>query len=437
MANIPEGQLVEFPGFPYGIDNLSKETGVKANALREAMNIDLDDEGRPSRRQGYELVTAGNVHSLVEAFGFLFGVMDGELTAFDPDNGMAETVLATGFSDEQYLSYAELGERLWFTHPLRNGMITVNQDVVPIWPAAPAQPTVSANTTGGALAGDYQVVVTVRDEYGRESGGTMATLVTVAANGGVLLQGLPSLAGTGQNLRLYMTRANEDELYFIRDIPAGTTQLLVGASTYGKHLDEAQQWLQPMPPGQAIAYGAGRLWIARGDTLYYSLPMRYGAMPPDNYIKMTGDITLLAPVGDADNAGIYVAAGKRTLYLSGPDPKTMQMIVARPAGAVSGTYHRVHTSTFLSSLPELPATSAALWMSSDGVFCLGLPGGQIKPLTQARLRMTEDAERGAVLVREEDGLNQVVASVSGGTNPRAAASDELVGTIYRGGIVVD
>lgn len=435
MANIPEGRMVELPGFPYGIDNLSQETGVKANALREAVNVDLDEEGRPRRRRGYERALTGNFHSLTEAFGYLFVVKDGQLLAYD--EGMNTTVLASGFAEEQHLAYAQLGERLWFTTPNRTAMITAALAVLPIWPECPPQPQFSTQADiGGLRAGAYQVVLTARDGLGRESGATIAVLVQVPDNGAILIDNLVALPPR-QNYRIYMTRADEDELYFARDVPIGMTSMMIGVTPLTKHLDDGQQWLRPMPAGQAICYSAGRLWVARGQYLYYSEPLRYGAMGLDNYIRMAPDITMLAPAGEAENAGMYVGVGKRTLYLSGPAPQTMQMIVARPAGVVMGTYRKVHTSLFLSSMPDLPPTTAALWLSSDGVLCLGLPGGQVKPITQTRMKMTEDANRGALMLRNEDGLNQVTASLEGGVHPRAAASDQLTGTIYRGGIAVD
>ncbi len=435
MASRTENSFISYPGFPYGLDNLSKENGVQQNALRVAVNIDLDDAGRPRRRKGYVRLDTGIFHSATEAFGYLFVIKDGSLLGYDEN--LSPTTLVEGLGDDLPLSYATLGERLFWTNGQAIGVITINFAAIPIWPATPAQPAVSIQgQIGGLRAGDYQVALTARDNYGRESGSTMATLVSVPEGGGILLNPLPFVPA-GHTLRLYMSHTDEDRLYLARDIPDGLTQLLVGVSLLSKELDEVQQWIEPMPSGQVMGYAAGRLWVARGPVLFYSEPFRYGAMLPDNYIRMSSDITMIATAGEADATGLYVGTAGRTVYLAGPDPKAMQMTIARQAGAVAGTFRKVHTSLFLSSLPNLPETTAALWMSGDGVFCLGLPGGQVKPLTQTRMQMTENAEHGAIMLRQAEGLNQVVASVQGGVSPRAAASDELVGTIYRGGIAID
>lgn len=425
--------MVEFPGFPRGIDNLNEENALGAGSLREAVNVDLDDKGRPSRRAGYLRVKTGAYHSAFSADAdTLFAVADGVLTAFDAD--LAPVALRTDMG-ESPVSYAAAGVMVYWSNGVDAGVITPSLSLLPMWPAPPAQPAVAAATVGGLAEGEYQVILTVKDSYGRESGGTLAAMLSIPEGGGIQLSSLPNLADY-PTLCAYVTTPGGEVFYHARDIDMGTATVIIGVGQRGRDLG-TRQWWRPMPPGQAVAFAAGRLWVANGPYLYFSEPMAPGAMLADNYFKLAPHVDLLAPVGEGPNTGLFVGAGKRTLYLTGPDPKTMNLLIARPAGAVPGTYCSTHTSSFASSMPDLEQTTAALWLSSDGVFCLGLPGGRTIPLTQRRVSVTQDAEHGAVMVREDAGANNFVASLQGGTPSRAAASDQLVGTVYRGGIAVD
>lgn len=431
MANIPDKNLVEFPGFPRGLDNLSEENAVGPGALREAVNVDLDGNGRVSRRSGYTRVKTGPFHSVFSADSeALFAVADGTLTAYD--SNLAATPLRTEMG-EAPVSYAVAGMQLFWSNGADIGAVSIGSlATMEVWPQTPAQPAVAVAAVGGLAEGEYQIALTVKDAYGRESGATLAAMLSVPEGGGIQLSSIPNLPDY-PTLRVYVTTPGGEIFYHARDIDMGTATLIIGVGQRGRELG-SRQWWQPMPAGQAMAFAAGRLWVASGPYLYYSEPMAPGAMLPDNYIKLSPHVDVLAPVGEGPNAGLFVGAGKRTLYLTGPDPKTMNMLIARPSGAVPGTYHATHTSAFAEAIPNVEASTAALWLSADGVFCLGLPGGRVLPLNQRRMATTTDAERGAILHREDAGANQFVASVQGGTSPRAAASDQLVGTVYRGGI---
>lgn len=432
MANIPDKNMAEFPGFPRGIDNLSEENAVGAGALRQAVNVDLSSEGRPSRRKGYTRVATGHFHSLFSDQDRMYAVVDGVLTAFDED--LNQTPLQTDLGEVE-VSYAAIASAVYWTTPAGNGVITPSGAAAPIWPANPPPPALQAAPIGGLAPGLYQVVVTARDAYGRESGAGLAQQIELPAAGGLQLTGFPALPGY-VSYCVYMTPTNGDVFYHVRDVPIGVTVVIIGDLPSGRALG-ARQWWTPMPAGQAIAAVNGRLWVGSGPLLWFSEPMAYGAMAPNSYIRFAADVTLVAPAGEGPESGLFVAAGKRTLYLSGPDPKTMNMTIARPSGAVPGTFMNVHTSAFSDSLPDLPQVTAAMWLSADGVFCLGLPGGRVLPLTNRKVTTHVDAERGAVMVRDDDGDNRFVSALRGGTLNRAAATDQVVGTIYRGGIEVN
>lgn len=428
------GQPIEDGGFPRGLDNLHREDSLPRGALRAAVNVDLDANGKPARRRGYERVITGQAHSLASCFDCLLAVVDGTLTAFDTQFEAVATI-ATGLT--RPLSHAQSAHRAFWTDGLQLRSFDMTLLDAPAWPPTPGWPQgFEVQPMGGLPAGSYQVAITAVDVVGRESGAGRALLVEgVEHNGGILLQGLPN-PPEAVTLRVYVTDTNGTVLRLVGEASPGSPAYLVAWGPRGQSLEGENQWLEPMPAGQAMCFHAGRLWVASGRVLCFSEPMRPGAMLPDNRITFGEDITLLAPAGTGPDAGLYVAAGKRTLYLAGPNPKEAPLSVARATGAVAGTQRAVHTSVFGGVYESLPQTQASVWVSTDGVFCLGLPGGSIVPMTERRVVLPRNADSGATLLRQDGGLSQVVTSLSGGDATTASASDKLVGTIYRNGIAV-
>lgn len=431
------GNPIEYKGFPLGIDNLHREDSLPFGALREAINIDLDYQGKPSRRRGKQRVLEGEVHSITALpQGGLAAVVDGDLNVYSIDDPTAPALVTTVVADigDRTLSWGHTPHRSFWTDGASLRMLTAAFQDDEAWPRVPGWPaTADPMSAGGLAAGDYQVVLTSVDNAGRESGAGRAFLVSsVPEGGGILLSGLPD-PPEARFLAVYVTAANDDVLHLVAMATPGDAYMITGGDR-GRVLEPQQQWLEPMPAGQALCVCMGRLFVAQGRTLYFSEPTRYGAMLPDNRITFGENISLLAPTGSGPEAGLYVAAGRRTMYLAGGNPKEAPLTVARAVGAVPGTSILVHTSAFSSAFKDLPPNQASVWISADGVYCLGLPGGSILPLTEKRLVLPLNATDGATMLRTDDGLSQIVTSLSGGDTNTAGATDKLVGTIYRGGI---
>lgn len=427
------GQPLEYGGFPRGLDNLHREDSLPAGSLRAAVNIDLDANGRPARRRGMQRVLEGsNVHSATSAFGLVFAVVDGSLLALNGDTYDTVATIATGIG--RTVQYAHTPHRTFWSDGVRLRSFDLTLLDTVAWPSAPGgAASYSVVAQGGLATGSYQVAITQVDVFGRESGAVRAVQVDdVGINGGILLSSLPN-PPEAVALRIYATDVNGDVLRYVGEAMPGSPSFLVAWGPRGQTLE--LQWLEPMPAGQAMCFHMGRLFVASGKVLYFSEPLRYGAMLPDNRITFAEDITLLAPVGSGPEAGLYVAAGKRTFYMGNGTPKETPLSVARATNAVPGTFQKIHTSA-VTAYENLAPAMAAVWVATDGVVCLGLPGGNILPMTERRVALPREASSGATLVRNDAGLSQVVTSLSGGDGDIAGASDKLVGTIYRNGIAV-
>lgn len=442
MAGVAGGELVTLPGWPGGINNVDKEHAVVAvptrdggtPCVREAENVDFDNQGKVRRRDGYaRVITGDHVHSLWSHPDLSFGlfVKGGVLTAFDAE--LNETVIETGISDIHPLSYATVNGSVYWSSRKQHGRVTPQLTAAPFALASPiGQPAVSAAATGGLQGGTYQVAMTYIGPGGEETGTSLAVLVDVADGGGVQLSAIPQPTDLSMlAVRIYMTGANGDVLYHARDIPVGMTSTTLGARPLGKPLET--QWLQPMPPGQIVRIQNGRALVASGNVLWWSAPFRYGYRNmARNYIRFKTDITLLAPVGDGDSAGRYVASGARTYWISGADPSAASQAIAHPYGAVPGTHIEVPATV----LGLETSGRVAFWLADNGIPCAGLPGGQVLPLTDQRW-VAPLSERGTAFLRERDGARHIVMGLGGQTRNGLRTTDRAVATVTRNGITLD
>lgn len=442
MAGVSGKELVTLPGWPAGINNVDKEHAVLGvptrdggvPAARIAENIDFDNEGKVARRRGYAMAIAGeNVHSLWSHPELDYGlfVRAGSLIAFD--EGLNETVITTGLSNIHPLSYDTVNGTVLWSSRIAHGRITAAKAAAPFALRSPAgQPTVSASTNGGLRAGQYQVAITYAAASGEESGTSLAVLVDVAEGQGVQLAAIPQpLDASVVRVRVYMTPPDGDVLYHQRDIPVGMLAVTLGHAPHGKPLET--QWLQPMPTGQILRIKHGRCEVAAGNVLWWSEALRYGYRNvARNYIRFPDEITLLAPIGDGEAAGRYVAAGSRTYWISGATPSSAAQAIANPYGAVAGTHIEVPAT----ALGLEASGRVAFWLASNGVPVIGMPGGQVMPLTDRRW-VAPIAERGSAFLREQNGARHIVMGLGGQQRNGLRTTDRAVATVYRGGIALD
>lgn len=378
MAGVRDKQLVTLTGFPVGVNNTDGETELARDqngtliALREAVNTNLSTLGKPSRRGGYALVAAGAMHSGWSDDYLSFGLLvDGDaLKAVQSDESM--DVLVSGLAPGLPLSYCRINDAVWWTNGVQAGQVTLDLEARP-WccPFPNGQPTLTLSD--GALdPGKYQVAVTFLDAWGRESGAARAVPITVPANGAIALSHIPQPPVDGR-VRIYMTSGNDGVLRAAVTLASGITDYVLAQPAQGRACDTLL--LRPMPPGQLVAYGAGRQFVARGKELLFSPALRYGLIAPGkNRVSFVGRIDMIAFVGDGgDGAGLYVSDGKRTYFLAGADPAQWKQPIAYPYGALPGQLGWTPGDVWgLDTKQSLP-----VWQARDGRLVVGMPGGQV------------------------------------------------------------
>ena len=401
-----------------------------ANALREAVNVDLATDGTASRRDGYSPVRGGVLcHSLWAPPGAGYGlyVDQGELQVLYP-GGVSEPVGCT--VGDLPLSYAVAGDNVIFSNRAVCGLLTPGLAAHPWAPEQPAGQPVAAAFAGGALpAGQYQVAVTFTDAIGRESGTTLAEAVFVPASGGISLVNIPQPL-TAVSIGVYLSDANDTALRRYATLPASTAALTITSPAQGRRLQT--QRLAPLPPGQWLAVHGGRQWVASGRHLYWSPALRYGMTDRARQVIVFGDdIDLLLPVGNGGaGSGLYVAAGPRTYFLDGANPESddfSQRIVSG-VGATPGSATVLGGDILGLPTPDPVAT----WLARDGRLCVGAPGGSVTRLHEG-MYVIDAASRAATMLRERNGAKQLVLALRGARKQSLAVTDKAVAHVIHSG----
>lgn len=434
MAGVPSNKLFKLPGWPRGVDNIAREDAVDLRSLREALNVDIDAQGKVYRRQGAELVApVAGLHSLFAEprFPLMLAAAPGQLLSFD--STLTQTAIAPLTVDEP-VSYASVTTSVYFSNGVDRGQVS-STGVVRDWaPTSPSgQPdAIAFGGAGGLDAGLYQVAITFVDDYGRESGAAHAVVVDVAEGQGILLTNFPAAGPDTAVVRIYCSPANGDALLLVQEFPVGLAQFLIGRHTPGRRLET--QFLEPLPAGDIVRAHGARLHVARGNMHLWSEALNYGLYrPSSNYTRYESKLLMIEPAGQAENSGMFVGTASRTYFVSGPAPANWRRIIASPTGVVPGSATQVDAAEFgidgvTGMLP--------LWLSTDGQLTLGLSTGQTVQLHDKHYAAFADAERASIAMRTYRGMTHVVATLRGGTVAGLRATDNAEAEVWKNGVRV-
>lgn len=394
-----------------GIDLLSDETQMPAGTVRAAVNVDIDKRGQFSRRQGSALAAAGDGYGdLFPWCGALLARKGSLLLSIDP-NTMAETTLChlgrgdrvdyTAYNGDLYIASAT---GLWL---LRAGASAAT----PAGSRLPdVLPTMTPADAGALTPGRYMAAISMLDARGEESPAVSLGQIDVTA--GLLLTGLP--VAPGCRWRMYLTPPDGDVLYLAEEFDAVFTQYAVSVYPGGAPCETLH--LAYMPGGQFVRAYGGRLFVAHGDTLWFSEAFRpHLTAPRHNFVRFVGTIRFVEFVA----GGAYVGDDRGVWWLAGEDPTKYILSPVSDAVAVARSSVLVPMHR-LGALGSRATADCAVWLSADG-YMVGAPGGQVTALHPHRIRLAPQiAGQSVFLLR--DGIQQIVtltaspgpASVFGG-----------------------
>lgn len=382
--------------------------------VRAAVNVDLTRAGTFRRRKGSSLSLGGSDCHSLWADGVNCYFVDGDTLyrVGGTHANLHKSPVITGLPPGQRMSYAAANTEVYCTNGASLWRLRGALAAPACLPLPPAQPRVTVGV-GGLVAGAYQVAVSFLAHDGEESAATHPVIVEVPASSSLELTGIPQLAGCVTNI--YVADANSTILHLVGSTSDTEFSVAVWGALEGGICRTLG--LQPMPPGQIVAYLNGCLYVACGNILFQSEPYLLGMYNPvSGYTLFAEPITMLAPCQN----GLYVAADQ-TYWISGP-PGQVELSPVLPYGAIFGTSQPV------------PNKNAVWWMSERGAV-QGVQTGEVRNLQEEHVA-TVPAVAGASMLREQDGLKQMVASLFGPQQTVMAASSYMDAEVVRKGTIL-
>lgn len=442
VIKVTDKGLVKFGGFVLGIDNMNAEPSATRDqngrlvSLHDAVNFDLDRNGDAHRRDGYVKLRDGIVSSLwcADGWPFGFGLFDGVLCALAED-GSTEPVV-TGLAPWDDITYADLGDRVFWSNGSRSGVITLDLEQYPLGVAVPDPPTATSSASGGLTGGRYQVTTTWQRGSGEESGAGEPQVVSVPEGGGIALSAIPQPDdSTIDFLNVYVTPWNGDAFYRSASVPVGVLNYIVGINTEGKQLETLL--LEPTPPATMYRMLNARLLYVKGGVLGWSEAVNPGITSiAKNRHTFSGPIDMMEPITQDAAAGVWVSAKNRTWFLEGQDPtatgNSWNMRIKHPYGVVPGSACIVPAKAFNAE----GSGNVVYWLDTAGHFCTGSAGGVVTRLADRRFN-AGSADRAASFFRERNGMRHVITMPRGAMVDRFSMKDSMSIRVFRGGQEID
>lgn len=399
-------------GWGRGMDNRRANFDIPADVLRLVVNADMLASGRVRRRRGIaQKIASPGAHSVFGSTKRLFWATQTALKACDTNFTMSTIASSVKYADP--LSFVELHGDVYYSNEQINGKVNSN-GVHSAWGIVPplTAPTVVCldDLTSVAVKRHYQVtctfVVKIAGIEVEESGAPIGTKIQGSDAGVLSLSNIPvSTDSRVTHTRIYVTDVDGTVFFSQVDLPTGMNVYMVSRPfAVGKKL--SSQLLTNMPAGQLVEYYNGRMYVAVGNILYYSEPLRYGSQDAAHgFVMFPERITLLKAVND----GLYLSSDG-TYFLSGtPEKDKLSLIPIVPYKAVEGTACNV------------PNTHNVMWLADRGIM-VGANGGKVKNVTEDRIAM-DTATRGCMGIVETNGSRRAVVIMRESTPSPYVSSD--------------
>ena len=240
-----------------------------------------------------------------------------------------------------------------------------------------------------------------------------------------------------------------DQVYYVSQVDRGIVN--IQDRSWGSWGDPTDLWLSPvvnptetLPPiagrllkqppyATCMDYFNGRLYLGQGRTLWATELYLYNFVDATSGYKLfEADLTMIRGVTD----GLYIGTKENLWFMSGPTFAEMKRVSVMDAGVIPGSM--VDIPGELANPPQVPLTAmtpvavSIMFMTTKGV-CIGFDSGRTLNITESKY-IFPDSVNAAALYRQQDGVNQYIASLQHGGSPTqtAAIGDYLDVTIIRG-----
>lgn len=355
-----------------GINNVLPSARLGSKELAVATDVDMGLDGEIKRRAGF-VETAAECHkNLWQANGFVLATRNGDLISRTPAGVTTLLYPALGTARVWYCNLPD--GRTTFSNGLINGITdgtTTTKWGVPL----PASIGSLTPVAGSLFPGDYQYQLTyVRTADGLEGGPVYSNPIPVST-GGVVLTGLPMLAGHSMNV--YLTSHNGGEGYYAGNTTDGVFTYTGANSSLVMPCRTA--YCTPPPVGTVTAFWRGRVLIAQGSVLWATRANQFElADERKDFKQFPSAITAIVPVDD----GVYVGTTTELAFLSGVEFDKLVYSQALPGRVVLGSAVEVPGEKIKKG--DAVGEGRAMICIADRMLVAGFNGGEVVRMTEGR-----------------------------------------------------
>jgi hypothetical protein len=381
-----------------GLNNRVPAAQMPLTDLHQAVNIDLDQNGKPSRRAGFAIDSATVHNNLWEGRALTLATRG---AGGDLVNVGSGAVLAAALGHTPRVWFHELPDgRVLFANGASSGIVNAAGTAVTTWGVpVPAGLGVVADTAGSLFPGKYRYSLTHVRTADNLEGGTIDSYGALdVVSGGISFTGLPVLAGHRTNV--YLTSHNGEQRFF-----AGSTTNAVFAFT-GENKDLVRpcrtEFLKPAPAGILVGFWRGRALVAVGSALFASKPNSWELFDLRKDFKaFHAPITLVQPV----DGGIWVGTELELVFLAGNKWDDLVRQVKSVGPVVLGSGCSVPGEQI--AVGKGRGAGDAMVGIASGWVVAGMPDGSLVPLTLDRYSV--GATEVSAFFRMADNVPQYIA----------------------------
>lgn len=418
-------QFKNFKGMDARLDTpdhgLGRDKG-KGVAIRPRLIMNADViEGRIVRApQLAKIIDLPNMHSLVAAGGYLFCAADGKFFELVPGAALANEICEFQSQDNQPLSYAEIENVLYVSASHWTAKIPLTRPFVakPLGPEVPPTPAAAPQTHGNLSPGAYTLIFAPVEEGKLFGNGPTITVDVSGENAGIQIFNRPA------DCEVFCTDANGTVMYRLGKMD--TITHIVSAEPF-PHL-----WCRTPYRWSFLAGRMGRLWGARGNTLFWSQPFR-PELCRDAYDKLVlpHDITGIAFTNNG--SGAYIGTTRKTYFWSGNIPLVEQSQLREIGpGMLPGSI--VYVSGEDLAIPEM-GDNVPLWLGGEGVVAGGNTGQTVMLSRKTVAINANFAFQAPMVAFHQSGYFRLLASYAQ-SKDGMALGENITCTVARNGTVI-